>query len=654
MYKGVRTFVGAAMIAAAFGGCLFPNEATGHLTVALDAIPRLTEGDTVSLTAHVMNGSAEVPNSQLAFSVANPSVATVSSTGTLVAIDSGSTIVIVSVVGLAGVTPTQANITVHSRLEVDSIAPTNVAFGDSLTIFGAGLDPASIFSVQVGGFSVPTKSFVADNPANPNGPGRLTVWVTPPAPPQSLVQITTNHGARLVSTPVSVAQQDVFEPNEEAPASIPVPFFNPGLSLELPPAHDAFPNLVDWYTFTLDAASDVSVKIHSAYAAAGGGYTVVVSDSLFYDFGYYIGLDRWAISNGYGAFCRNEWLNYPLQLPTADAVFALGNLPAGTYHLWLQYQKTAAIPQPYQLDIATSYRSTLPPDAYEENDYCEVAKPLGDALTSGGQLTIDTPFDIDWFKFTTPAGGSMMVLQTSADADTSDIDLYLYNENGTLAELGLNGGQDEVVAAMMPPGHNQLMVADYAGAPTNYTLSAVRQEAEPNNHVEQADTITLTDWRATNLWGQISSSSDTDYVAVYAEAGKSVEFWLRAGTFDSPLAPKLVLRDSAGTILARDDEGGYSADIWYDVPTTGWYRLAIVRSAGTATGADYFWVLQTFQYDYTLGTPRPFASLRTSARESVLAARAEARKHDAVARREKLRATLPASGAAVRAGGSRR
>ena len=80
MVKAGRTFAGAVLLAAAFGGCIVPSEAGKRLVVTLDAIPRLTEGDTLSLSAHVLDGSVEVPNSQVQFTVTNPSAASASPT----------------------------------------------------------------------------------------------------------------------------------------------------------------------------------------------------------------------------------------------------------------------------------------------------------------------------------------------------------------------------------------------------------------------------------------------------------------------------------------------------------------------------------------------------------------------------------------------
>lgn len=646
MFKAGRTFAGAALIAAAFGGCLFPNEATRQVVVSLDDVPRLTEGDTVTLSAHVRNGGAEIPNAQVVFSVADGSVASVSSQGLLVAIDSGSTMVTASVVGLDGVTPAQLNVVVHSRVEVDSVSSTNVAFGDTLTLWGAGLDLASLYGVQLGGFSMQPKSYAPADAAHPERYGALTFWVQPPAGPQSTVQITSTRGSRVITTPISVMQRDRYEPNDTIVAPLTLPFYNPGLALEVPGRNDL---RKDWYSFTLATTADVSVRIRSPYVSSGNVYSALVTDSVYWDGAqadHYFGTHAWAVGSGFGGLsvCRGRFVkwdstNVPFQAP-ANVDIALGNLDPGTYYLYLSYSEAATIPIPYTVDIVTNYRSVVAADAFEENDYCEVAVPLSNALSTGGQLTIDNPLDVDWFQHVSPAGGETVVLQVDAAVDSADIDMYFVNPSTrkVIASPGIDVGPQDVIAARLPQGEHYFFTADYAGVPTPYTLSAVPAEHEPNDAGTNADTVTLQDNRWVNIWGVTGSASDVDVIAFHADSGGAVAVQTRAREFGSPTDTYLVIEDSTGNVLATDDDIYYDSQMYFDVPATGWYRVSVSSSPDLQRGGPgYFWVLQTM---YSPPVVASRAGLRSASR---LAASRDARaaKLDLVRKLRKSRTHLP-------------
>jgi hypothetical protein len=166
------------------------------------------------------------------------------------------------------------------------------------------------------------------------------------------------------------------------------------------------------------------------------------------------------------------------ELPFPFTLVALKDLPAGTYHILAPYNPQGD-PARYEMLITSTYESVRNPDIAEENDYCDVAAPL--SIAQGRTLSIDNFRDIDWFRFRiAPATGdqSMDITTTAADPD-ADLDVYVVRADsagGDLSDLELikfnaASGVDEALAIdSIAPGNYYLIVMDFPGVPTQYTL----------------------------------------------------------------------------------------------------------------------------------------------------------------------------------------
>jgi hypothetical protein len=161
------------------------------------------------------------------------------------------------------------------------------------------------------------------------------------------------------------------------------------------------------------------------------------------------------------------------------SVLAIKDLPAGTYHVYAPYFPLGT-PAAYELVIASQYLSLLPPDAAEENDYCNVATPI--AATGSVNLTIDNPHDIDWFRFTTTLTGTFTATASAAEPE-ADLDFYLARDfrPDSLVLVGVKSdpGDTESITGVLPPGDYFLVVVDFPGVPTDYTLSVTALGAPP-------------------------------------------------------------------------------------------------------------------------------------------------------------------------------
>jgi hypothetical protein len=159
------------------------------------------------------------------------------------------------------------------------------------------------------------------------------------------------------------------------------------------------------------------------------------------------------------------------------AIIALKNLPAGRYHILAPFVALGT-PTRYELSILNQYVSVLPPDAAEENDYCDVATPL--TAGASATLTIDNPHDIDWFKFTVPVASAFSVTATATDPD-GDLDLYLARDfrpdSLVLVTVASNPGRSESLSGLLVAGNYFLVVVDFPGVSTQYTLSTTATAA---------------------------------------------------------------------------------------------------------------------------------------------------------------------------------
>jgi hypothetical protein len=90
---------------------------------------------------------------------------------------------------------------------------------------------------------------------------------------------------------------------------------------------------------------------------------------------------------------------------------------------------------------------------------------------------VDNPHDIDWFRFTIPGPLPRPVTVTvTAQNPDADLDLYLVRDlrpdSLVLVNLGSRPGTVDSVGAVLVPGDYFLVVVDFQGQATAYTLSA--------------------------------------------------------------------------------------------------------------------------------------------------------------------------------------
>jgi hypothetical protein len=479
----------AALAAAGFAACVYPTDRSGELEVQMTTLPTLFLKDSVHLDARVVdaNGNA-LENAVVEFAAADPTVLAVSPDGLVQAVAVGSTTVTATAVEYLEAASVTQSAVVRGLLEVDSVVPMTASFGELVEIYGVGLDTTDLFSVRFGGVDAEVFAFQAADPENPQEFGRLWVWMPPPAPRESDLTILGFNGGLVFPDTITVQQRDIYEPNDKAPwhlGDIPLIWGNPAVAFEVRPRNDSL-QPADWYTFTNATTLDRTIIVLSEVVGAET-FSVFLTDSLEWTGApgspWAVGPDSWTIGPR-TYLCSGLPItkgNVPFELeelPFPFTLVALKDLPAGTYHILAPYNPQGD-PARYEMLITSTYESVRNPDIAEENDYCDVATPL--SVAQGRTLSIDNFRDIDWYHFNIPlaTGDQSMDITTSAADPDADLDVYVVRADsagGDLVDMELiqfnaASGVDEVLAIdSIAPGNYYLIVMDFPGVPTQYTL----------------------------------------------------------------------------------------------------------------------------------------------------------------------------------------
>lgn len=480
----------AALAAAGIAACVYPTDRSGELEVQMTTLPTLFLKDSVQLEARVVDADGNaLENAVVEFSSDDATVLAVSPDGLVLAVAVGLATVTATAVEYAGTTPVTQPAQVRGLLEVDSVRtltpPDTARFGELVEIYGVGLDTNDLFSVRFGGVDADVFAFQAADPENPQEFGRLWVWMPPPAPRKSELAILGFNGGVVFPDTLTVLQRDIYEPNDKAPwplGELPALWGNPAVAFEVRPRNDTL-QPADWYTFTNATTLDRTIVVFSEVVGAET-FSVFITDSLAWTGDpanpWAVGPDSWTIGPR-TYLCSGLPItkgNTPFELeelPFPFTLVALKDLPAGTYHILAPYQPQGD-PARYEMLITSTYESVRNPDIAEENDYCDVAAPL--SITQGRTLTIDNFRDIDWYRFSVTTDTSMAVTTAAADPD-ADLDVYVIRADSALGDLvdlelidftAESGVGDALSIDRLTPGDYYLIVMDFPGVPTQYTL----------------------------------------------------------------------------------------------------------------------------------------------------------------------------------------
>jgi hypothetical protein len=477
--------------------CTGPTDLSPGIWVTIEsASPVLLRGTQASVLARVWRpgpagDSIELHNVTLLWGSADPLIATVESgtqgRGRVTGVNSGYVEIRAVVPSYENAAPAILSLRVANPLEIDSISPDTVRYGDRVTMFGIGV--GDLFFVGLGsGFLISDSLTIA---GVKSGLGRQSYWVPWPSLTGNIFAAGSGQLIAAADTTV-VLPWDLYEPNESTPTDIPlegaplfptVPalrFFNPALAFE---DLRNFPFGLDWYR--LHATNlDVPYTLIFTAPAQAGAHSTFLTDRLRPTGAS--DTTEWKL--GSGEYTCKGYDFRPEEALSDSVVIALRRLPAASIDLVSGYVQEGR----YLLGIVQGYATAdarLGPDPFEENDLCTFAddnfaagptridlevKPFGE------NLTIDNAHDIDWFRFRVPGLLPQSVAirtagQPFAGIDRSDIDVYVLtvpssSQDLTLAGRDVSRGSASSLNLLLSPGDYYVAVVDSAGVPTRYSL----------------------------------------------------------------------------------------------------------------------------------------------------------------------------------------
>ena len=477
--------------------CTGPTDLSPEIWVTIDSpSPVLLRGTQAPVLARVWRpgpagDSIELHNVTLTWASADPLIATVESgtqgRGRVTGVNSGYVEIRAAVPAYENAAPAILALRVANPLEIDSISPDTVRYGERVTMFGIGV--GDLFFVGLGsGFLISDSLSIA---GDKSGLGRQSFWVPWPALSGNIFAAGSGQLIAAADTTV-VLPWDLYEPNEQTPTDVPLEgpdpfsavralrFFNPALAFE---DRRDFPFGFDWYRLRATSLDSAYTIVFSAPAQAGA-HSTFLTDRLRPSSGS--DTTEWKL--GSGEYTCKGYNFRPEQALSDSVIIALKRLPASAIDLVSGYVQEGR----YLLGIVRGYATADPrlaPDAFEENDLCIFADDnfaasatridLG-ARPFAANLTIDNAHDIDWFRFRVPGPTPQPVAirtagQPFAAIDRSDVDLYVLTvpspaQGLTLAGSDVARGSASALNLLLNPGDYYVAVVDSAGVATRYSL----------------------------------------------------------------------------------------------------------------------------------------------------------------------------------------
>jgi len=493
-------------VALAGATCAFPTDKSDKVLVTLEGPSRVVlRGQEMSVHARARRvigpDTQPITNVAFAFGTGSSTTATVQNDGggyaTVTGVNSGTVDITARAISFEQAPEGNLLLRVSNPLEVDSVRPKLVRFGDTITVYGVGVDSIFIaFLDNATQFDYPLPGILPTRTRDSLGFSTATFWVTPPAHTDRLSFIGPGVFGNAPDT-TKVIPLDVLEPNEvaprtinlEAPPRIPaipqILFLNPALAFE-PLKRDSL--AVDWYRFTQTKTRDLTIILSAPDVR--GTFSTFLSDSLAFvpasgpnPATYTIGPNSWTL--GPGSHACKGFAFAPAETQPESTIVALRGMPPGGLHALASYSQ----PGRYGLAVFEGYVTSdpnVPRDAHEEDDFCDAADARGLAvvLPAGSfrdTLTIDNPHDIDWIRFRvtslTTATIKIASVTSATTVDSSDIDIFLLTVPGGGASSSLDvlarsdsAGSTETISTALSPGDYYLVAVDYQGVPVAYDL----------------------------------------------------------------------------------------------------------------------------------------------------------------------------------------
>lgn len=394
----------------------------------------------------------------------------------------------------------QKAIRVADQVELDTVTPDTVAWGGRLTLHGVRVGNPNDVSVKLNGITLlpDTLSLIGDVDQV-----ETMSYFVPHGATSGILQLTGFGLIATDSTPITILAHERFEPNDSTPTVLgldtlqPYPqvddpftpghpeirLFEPQLSYEAPAGADSI--TTDWFHFVAPTQTaqpwtfvytSPAIPRRGAFGvppALQGGVPVFGAGAYGFDFDAHRLLSR----------CRGADLDFPVSGNVDSLTLSLQAMPLSGVD-FVEYSSNAGT---YGLTAVTGYRqpagTDIVPDKFEDNDFCEQADAnfLLDSLkidlsdtAFGGVLSIDTPHEVDWYRFHV---GTDTVVEVGTKPVSgypdAQLDLYLFQQSdlAPVDSVVASGGADRQLSHALAAGKDYyLVVVNTDGTPTRYGL----------------------------------------------------------------------------------------------------------------------------------------------------------------------------------------
>lgn len=481
--------------------CFVPTDDSDSLVVTVvSPASTLIRGTTLRVRAEAWHRTAEGSGAEAAtasfrFSSDSQSIATVENqpdgSAIVTGVNTGRTVIRATPVDYRNAEPGLLVLRVTNTVEIDSVVPDTVRYGDQLVVYGVGLD--RIARVSLGEVNlIPDSAGIA---AQRGGEGQARFWVPYPATTGRVLAVAAEGFSAPAARSTVVVPASTFATPDGSAALVGLDGSadQPGGVLFANPALVFLPqdSIGPYFRFTRsDTTRAMSIVISTSepvvqslqpfVAPATGNAAFVASDLPPWS----IGLDR--------QYCKRALLITAPGLDfgsrPATLVRAFAGLPAAALDMVVQ----GGSPGRYGIEVVDGYLTGDPriaPDRLEENDYCagadDPAKRLVLTEPRAERLTIDNPYEVDWIRFTVPGDPDVPELLTIRTAarplsatDASDLALHVTPIDSFLGEETVSDwiaeadvpGSEEILTFEAVPGDYYLAVTDGAGVVTPYSL----------------------------------------------------------------------------------------------------------------------------------------------------------------------------------------
>ena len=493
--------VGIALLALLPGvsTCVFPTDESEVASVVLTApASSLVRGNSLIARARALRplpggGSRSIEAVSFKWSSDDPGVATVTPQPDGSAVVSGVNVGRVSIRATAEdfdkAEPGELLLRVTNTVEIDSVVPDTVRYGEQVDLYGIGLGRVTRVTLGDAALIADSASFAGDSA----GEAHQRFWVPFPARTGQVLAVASEGfsapaAERTVVLPVNAYRTpdgSAATINLDGPPILPggVLFHNPALAITPEVGEDVFyfnrTDTTKGMTIVVATSSPAVTNIQPIIAPPGDPTGIPLRFE-----GWTVGVAR--------QFCRGSDLisspDLELGSDSARVIRSLQVLPGRTVSLRISGES----PGRYEVTVLDGYVGTDPritPDRFEENDYCTAADINAENastqldITAGVNevLTIDQPYDVDWYRFDVPLsdqGLQLVTIRTAAlpfaAADSSNLglglisDFDLFDDNWTAESH--EPGSSERISLELEEGIHYLAVFDEAGVPTRYSL----------------------------------------------------------------------------------------------------------------------------------------------------------------------------------------